>query len=66
VEDEKDRAIIILRGVLVDVLENIAPDVYGPYIKNKKKEKQLVVQCKNPYTVRWSRVCCSIKSSGTA
>jgi hypothetical protein len=32
VEDEKDRAIIRLRGVLVEVLENIAPDVHGPYI----------------------------------
>jgi hypothetical protein len=48
VEDEKDRAIIRLRVVLVDVLENIAADVYGPYItENKEGEKQLVVQCKN-------------------
>jgi hypothetical protein len=39
VEDEKDRAIIRLRGVLVEVLENIAPDVYGPYITKNKKRK---------------------------
>jgi hypothetical protein len=67
VEDEKDRAIIRLRGVLVDVLENIAPDVYGPYItKNKKKEKQLVVQCKNALYGTMVASLLFYKSSGTA
>jgi len=48
VEDEKDMAIIKLRGVLVDILVGIAPDVYGPYVtEDKKGVKQLLVQCQN-------------------
>ena len=48
VEDEKDMAFIKIRGVLVDILVAIAPDVYGPYVtKDKKGVKQLLVQCQN-------------------
>jgi len=48
VEDEKDMAFIKLRGVLVDILVGIAPDVYGPYVtEDKKGVKQLLVQCQN-------------------
>jgi hypothetical protein len=48
VEDEKDMAFIKIRGVLVDILVEIAPDVYGPYVsKDKKGVKQLLVQCQN-------------------
>jgi len=48
VEKEEDMAIIKLRGVLVDILEAIAPDVYTPYVtKDRKGEKQLIVQCHN-------------------
>ena len=33
---------------LVDILIDIAPDVYGPYVhENKKGEKVLLVQCMN-------------------
>ncbi len=40
VEDEKDRAFIHIRGLLVDILGSIAPDVYGPYVTvGKKGEK---------------------------
>jgi hypothetical protein len=48
VEDKKDMAIIKLRGVLVDILVAIAPNVYKSYaITDKKGVRQLVVKCKN-------------------
>ncbi len=37
VEDEMDRALIQIRGPLVDILVSIASDVYGPYVKIGKK-----------------------------
>ena len=48
VEDEKDMAIIKIRGVLVDILLEIASAVYKEHVsKDKKGNKQLLVQCKN-------------------
>jgi hypothetical protein len=48
VEDEKDMAIIKLRGILVDILVEIAPDVYKSYATTDKKGvRQLLVQCQN-------------------
>jgi hypothetical protein len=48
VEDEGDMAIIKIRGVLVDILVKIAPDVYNSYVTTDKKGiKQLLVQCQN-------------------
>jgi hypothetical protein len=48
VENEKDMAFINIRGVLVDILVEIAPDVYKSYVsRDKKGMKQLLVQCKN-------------------
>jgi hypothetical protein len=48
VEDEGDMAIIKIRGVLVDILVKIAPDVYKSYVTTDKKGiKQLLVQCQN-------------------
>jgi hypothetical protein len=48
IEDEKDMAFIKIRGVLVDILVEIAPDVYKPYVtKDKKGVKQLLVQVQN-------------------
>ena len=48
VEDEKDMAFIKLRGDLVDILVDLAPDVYGPYVTTDRKGvKQLIVQCQN-------------------
>jgi hypothetical protein len=48
VEDEKDMAFIIIRGVLVDILVEIAPDVYKKYVRDDRKGvKQLLVQCQN-------------------
>jgi hypothetical protein len=48
IEDEKDMAIIKLRGVLVDILVEIAPDVYKSYASTDKKGiRQLMVQCQN-------------------
>jgi hypothetical protein len=48
VEDEKDTAFIKIRGVLVDILVEIAPDVYQPYVtKDRKGVEQLLVQYQN-------------------
>ena len=48
VENEKDMVYIRIRGILVDMLLKIAPDVYGPYVTTDKKGvKQLIVQCLN-------------------
>jgi hypothetical protein len=48
VEDEGDMAIIKIRGVLVDILVKIAPNVYKSYVTTDKKgTKQLLVQCQN-------------------
>jgi hypothetical protein len=41
-------AFIKIRGILVDILVEIAPDVYKSYVsKDKKGSKQLMVQCQN-------------------
>jgi hypothetical protein len=48
VEDDKDMAIIKIRGVLVDMLLDIAPEAYKPFVTTDKKgTKQLIVQCQN-------------------
>ena len=48
VEDEKDMAYIRLRGVLVDILLVIAPEVYKKFVSyDKKGNKQLIVLCLN-------------------
>ena len=40
--------IIKIRGILVDMLLDITPDVYGRYItKDRKGIKQLITQCIN-------------------
>jgi hypothetical protein len=51
VEDEEDMAIIKIHGVLMDILFQIASDVYKSYIMTDKKGmKQLLVKCQNvPY-----------------
>jgi hypothetical protein len=48
VEEEKDMSFIILRGVLVDILVEIAPEAYRAYAyKDKKGVPCLLVQCQN-------------------
>ena len=48
VEDEKDMAIIKIRGILVDILVDLAPEVYREFfMKDKKGVIKLVVQCQN-------------------
>jgi hypothetical protein len=48
VEDEDDMAIIRIRGVLADMLVDIAPDVYKGFVtKDKNGVSVLVVQCQN-------------------
>jgi hypothetical protein len=48
IENEKDMSFIKIRGILVDILVKIAPDVYKSYVlKDKKGSKQLLVQFQN-------------------
>jgi hypothetical protein len=48
IEDKKDMVFIKIRGILVDMLVDIAPGVYKPYVTmDKKGTKQLLVQCQN-------------------
>ena len=44
----EDTANIIVRGELVDVLVEIAPDIYGTYVSTDKKGvKTLILRCHN-------------------
>jgi hypothetical protein len=46
VENEKDMTFIKIRGILVYILVDIAPEVYKSYVsQDKKGNKQLLVQC---------------------
>jgi hypothetical protein len=48
IEDEKDVAFIKIRGVLVDILVELAPDVYKAFVTTDKKGvTHLLVQCRN-------------------
>jgi hypothetical protein len=48
VENEKDMVFIKISGVLVDILVEIAPDMYKSHVsRDKKWMKQLLVQCQN-------------------
>jgi hypothetical protein len=48
VENEKDMAFIKIRGILVDILVEIAPEAYKSYVsQDKKVNKQFLVQCQN-------------------
>jgi hypothetical protein len=47
-ENKKDMAFIKIRGILVDILVEIAPEAYKSYVsQDKKGHKQLLVQCQN-------------------
>jgi hypothetical protein len=46
VENEKDMVFIKIRGILVDILLEIAPEAYNSYVsQDKKGNKQFLVQC---------------------
>jgi hypothetical protein len=48
VEHEEDKVIIKLRGVLVDILLDVAPELYKDYVMTGNKGiKQFIVQCQN-------------------
>jgi hypothetical protein len=48
VENKKYMAFVKIRGILVDILVEIAPEAYKSYVsKDKKGNKQLLVQCQN-------------------
>jgi hypothetical protein len=47
-EDAQHRAIVRIRGPLVDILVSIAPDVYAPYVTtNKTGQTVLIIECLN-------------------
>jgi hypothetical protein len=53
IKDKKDMTFIKLRDMLVDILMDIAPDVYKPYAtKDKEGVKQVIVQCQNALSFR--------------
>ena len=48
VENEEDMLTIRVRGIMVDVLLGIDPEVYGPYvITDKKGNQSLILTCMN-------------------
>ena len=48
VEDKKRRVIIRIRGMLVDMLVKIAPEIYQSYVTTDRKgNKQILVECLN-------------------
>ena len=48
IEKEQDMAIIQMHGVLVDILLEITSEIYEPFVHiNKKRVKQLLLQCHN-------------------
>ncbi|MGL6132320.1 MAG: hypothetical protein ACRCZ9_11980, partial [Fusobacteriaceae bacterium] len=48
VTEENKRVIIRIRGMLVDILVKLAPDIYSEYVTiTKRGEKQLLVECLN-------------------
>ena len=48
IKHEKDRAIINICGVLVDMILDINPDIYGPWVTTDSKIiKQLITWCIN-------------------
>jgi hypothetical protein len=63
VEDEGDMAIIKIRGVLVDILVKIAPDVYKSYVTTDKKGIKHWYSARMPYMVQWLQAYCTIANS---
>ncbi len=46
VKDKTKHVIICVRGMLVDILVKIAPEVYGPYVtRDKRGNKILLLEC---------------------
>jgi hypothetical protein len=72
IEDEKDMAIIKIRGILVDMLLDIAPNVYTPFVTlDRKGVKQVIVQCLNAIygttmasLLYYQKCCTSLLSKG--
>ena len=72
VEKIKDMATIIVRGALVNVLVDISPDIYGPYVSTDKKGvKTMVLRKYNAIYVTviesllyYKKICKTIKHIG--
>ena len=61
---EKDYCVMVqLCGAIVDILCDIAPDVYSEYVTtNKKGEKILIVQCMNVLYGTIGHLSCTTRS----
>jgi hypothetical protein len=64
VEDEGDMAIIKICGVLVDILVQIAPNIYKSYIMTDKKgQNSYWYSARMPYMVQRLQAYCTIANS---
>jgi hypothetical protein len=64
VEDKRDMAIIKICGVLIDILVQIAPNVYKSYIMTDKKgQNSYWYSARMPYMVQWLQAYCTIANS---
>jgi hypothetical protein len=63
-EDKKDMAIIKIHGVLVDILVEIAPNVYKcTPVQTRKGSDSCWYSARTPYMVQWLQACYTIASS---
>ena len=73
VEKIENMATIIVQGTLVDVLVEIAPEIYGLYVStNKKGVKNLILRCHNTIygtvvesLLYYQKLCNTIKHLGS-
>ena len=72
VKNIKDMATIIVQGTLVDVLVEITPSIYGPYVSTDKKGiKTVILRCDNAIyktmaasLLYYKKICRTIKHLG--
>ena len=52
-KEGKEKIIMKITGVLVDLMVEMAPEIYGPYVVYEKGKKVIYVQVLRPYTGCW-------------
>jgi hypothetical protein len=63
-EDKVDMAVIKIRGVLMDILVQIAPNIYKSYVMTDKKgTNSCWYSARMPYMVQWLQAYCTIANS---
>ena len=48
IKDGEERVIMKITGVLVDLMVEMAPEIYGPYVVYENGKKVLYVKCLKP------------------